>query len=148
MEKLRSIQIEDEIKPILARAGYHVLDVEVLAGREPTVRIVIFAHNGVGLDDCVKASRMLDHALDRYFAGRFHLEVSSPGLERQFKREEEYDLFRGRSIRFLLREPFDGEDAIEGILDGLQEREVRLIKDEGLLLIPIETIQKARLVFR
>ncbi len=148
MEKLRTTQIENEIKPILARAGYHLLDVEVHVGREPTVRIVIFAHNGVGLDDCAKASRMLDRAMDRFFSGRFHLEVSSPGLERQFKREEEYDLFRGQPIRFLLREPLDGEDAIEGILDGLQEREVRLIKDEDLLLIPIETIQKARLVFR
>jgi ribosome maturation factor RimP len=148
MEKLRTIQIENEIKPILARAGYHLLDVEVLAGREPTVRIIIFAHNGVGIDDCVKVSRTLDRVMDRYFAGRFHLEVSSPGLERQFKHEEEYDLFRGQLIRFLLQEPLNGEDVIEGILDGLQEQAVRLIKDEGLLLIPIEAIQKARLVFR
>ena len=148
MEKLRPTQIENEIIPILTRAGYHLLDVEVLAGREPTVRIVIFSYNGVGLDDCTKASRMLDHTIDRFFSGRFHLEVSSPGLERQFRREEEYDLFRGQPIRLLLREPLDGEDTIEGILDGLQEREVRLIKNEGFLLIPIETIQKARLVFR
>lgn len=148
MEKLRLEQIENEIKPILARAGYHLLDIEVLVGREPTVRIVIFSHNGVSLDDCARVSRTLDHTIDRFFSGRFHLEVSSPGLERQFRREEEYDLFRGQSIRLLLREPVDGEDTIEGILDGLQEREVRLIKKEVFLLIPIETIQKARLVFR
>lgn len=148
MEKLRPIQIEDEIKPILERAGYHLLDVEVIVGREPTVRVIIFSHHGIGLDDCARASRMLDHTIDRYFSGRFHLEISSPGLERQFKREEEYDLFRGQRVRLLLREPLDGEDAIEGILEGLQEREVRLIKNEVFLLIPIDTIQKARLVFR
>lgn len=91
---------------------------------------------------------MLDLTIDRFFSGRFRLEVSSPGLERQFTREEEYDLFRGKSIRLLLREPLDGEDTIEGILDGLQERKVRLIKNECILQIPIETIQKARLVFR
>lgn len=148
MEKLQTTQIENEIKPVLARAGYHLLDVEVLVGKEPIVRIVIFSHDGVGLDDCVKASRLLDHTIDRFFAGRFHLEVSSPGLDRQFKREEEYDLFRGQPIRLLLREPLGGEDTIEGILDGLQEREIRLIKNECILRIPIETIQKARLVFR
>jgi ribosome maturation factor RimP len=148
MEKLRQIQIENEIRPILTRAGYHVLNVEVLAGREPTVRIVIFSHKGVSLDDCARVSRMLDLTIDRFFSGRFRLEVSSPGLERQFTREEEYDLFRGKSIRLLLREPLDGEDTIEGILDGLQERKVRLIKNECILQIPIETIQKARLVFR
>ena len=38
------------------------------------------------------------------------MEVSSPGLERKFKSEREYIVFRGKNVSVKLKEPLEGEE--------------------------------------
>lgn len=146
-EDLKS-QIENMAKPILARAGLMLLEVEVHPGKEPQVVFIIFKSGGVSIADCERATEILSEPVDRFFSGRYHLVVSSPGLDREFKKKEEFELFKGREIRVLLKRPLEGEDALEGILEGLEGENVKVQVKERVISLPLEMVQKARLVFK
>lgn len=141
-------QIENLAKPILARAGFVLLEVEVHPGKEPQVVFIIFKPEGVSIADCERATEILSEPVDRFFAGRYHLVVSSPGLDRELKKKEEFELFKGRQLRVLLKKPFQGEDTLEGILEGLDGENVKIQVREKVVALPLEMIQKARLVFK
>ncbi|MCR4432996.1 MAG: ribosome maturation factor RimP [Coprothermobacterota bacterium] len=141
-------QIENLCKPILARAGFALLEVEVHPGKEPRVIFIIYKPEGVSIADCERVTGILSEHVDQFFAGRYHLEVSSPGLDRELKRREEFDLFKGREVRILLKRPIEGEDTVEGILEGLEGENVRLRSGAKAFAFPLEVVQKARLIFK
>ncbi|MCR4428770.1 MAG: ribosome maturation factor RimP [Caldiserica bacterium] len=148
MKKELLSQIENACKPILARAGYTLLDLEVFPGKEPRVVVVIYKPEGVSIGDCEKVTSLLSDEVDQFFAGRYHLEVSSPGLDRELKKVEEFQLFRGREARIFLKRPLEGEDILEGVLEGLEGENLKFLFREKTLQIPLENIQKARLLFK
>lgn len=141
-------QIENLSRLILARAGIQLLEVELSPGKEPRVVFTIFKPGGVSIRDCEQATALLDEHIDQFFPGRYYLEVSSPGLNRELKRKEEYEIFKGREVRILLRRPLEEEDLLEGVLEGLQGEGVLLRKDEKVVEVPLELIQKTRLIFK
>ena len=77
------------LTPVAADAGLLLETVEVVrAGRHSTVRVVVDLPDGrgdVGVDDIAVAARAISEALDRAdpIKGRYTLEVSSPGAERE-----------------------------------------------------------------
>lgn len=81
---------------------------------------------------------------------KYYLEVSSPGLERKFKSEKEFVIFKGKRISLKLREPLIGET--EKIFKGeiidydMNEGLTFFRFDDGSeLQIPKENIQSAKL---
>lgn len=81
---------------------------------------------------------------------KYYLEVSSPGLERKFKSEKEFVIFKGRNVSIKLKNPLEGED--EKIFKGeiLEYDTTEGLKffrfdDAKELLIPKENIQSAKL---
>ena len=63
----------------------------------------------VTLDDCENVTRSLNDFLDELIPVKYYLEVSSPGLERKFKSDKEFLIFKGRRISLKLKEALDGE---------------------------------------
>lgn len=55
---------------------------------------------------------LIDHA--------YHLEVSSPGLERPLRKREDFTRFAERLARIKLREPLNGQRVLIGTLLGLE----------------------------
>jgi ribosome maturation factor RimP len=79
-------QLRGVLEPIVAAAGFELdgLDVRT-TGRRHTLRLVIDADGGVGLDDIADVSRAASGELDRHDAlinGSYTLEVTSPGVDR------------------------------------------------------------------
>lgn len=89
------------IKEVVEPLGYNLVDVQVKNGAtEVNVSVTISNKDGVGLEDCSKASRILLTILTNYYDNRdVNLEVSSPGLTRHIKDTSEFNLFVGRNIR-------------------------------------------------
>jgi ribosome maturation factor RimP len=58
----------------------------------------------VSVDDCASASRALEAWLDRegQVAGRYVLEVSSPGVDRPLRRLEDWRRFMGRAVSVIV----------------------------------------------
>ena len=93
-----SEKIQQEISAIAEGSGCNLLDSQFKGG---VLRLVIDRPDGVTLDDCQTISKQVSALLDieDFGLGRYVLEVSSPGLDRQFYSDEDYDRFQGCLVR-------------------------------------------------
>lgn len=147
-QRVRSIA-----QPILDSLGYELYDLQVIhQGRRGLVRITIDRSEGIGLEDCERASQSISHALDLEDPVPFSytLEVSSPGLDRRLRNREDYVRYAGRLVKIKFAEPWQGHWAVLGRLVGLEtspEGEEVTVEREGgeRLRIPLSKIAKSRL---
>jgi len=73
--------------------------------------VYIYNENGVSLDDCETVSNALDaplDALDPTGNAPYCLDVSSPGLDRPFKTQRDYERNYGEKIEVKLFAPMEG----------------------------------------
>jgi ribosome maturation factor RimP len=111
---------------------------------------------GVDLGDCEVVSKQVSALLDvvDFGPGRYTLEVSSPGLDRQLYRPRDYRRFVGHLAKVTFRSPETGDKrTVKGLLkeyrdDGPDGPEITVDVTEGkeeTLTLPLETIETARL---
>lgn len=129
--------------------GFEFVHLEIAGSkRNSTIRIFIDKPEGVTLDDCVRVSNRIEAVLDTedFIPGRFVLEVSSPGIERELYRLDDFERFSGRSARIKTDGPINGKKAFRGTIAGVEDGMVVFEDSEaGLIRIPYPTIQKANL---
>lgn len=135
---------------VVETMGYELAGVELHARRDNALlRIYIDSENGISLDDCQRVSHQLSGVLDveEPIAGRYTLEVSSPGLDRPLIEAAHFNRFAGSEVRIQLRELLDGRRKLVGRLLGMRDDDVVIVDSEGReWRVPIERIEKARLV--
>ena len=122
-------RLHEIISPILWTLGLELVDV-VRVGKGPrsVVRVLITKSDGVSITDCEQAHKALGPALDVAdpFPHAYTLEVSSPGLDRPFKRSQDYQRAIGKEVSLKLREPLEGQWKIAGELMQVDEEAVVL----------------------
>jgi len=114
--------------------GYEVWDVEfVKEGSEWFLRITIDREDGIDIDDCEKVHRAIDPLLDDAdpIETAYHLEVSSPGLERTIRTKEHFIKSVGEKVLVKLYAPRNGLRQFEGILDVSEDGEKIYISVNG-----------------
>ena len=136
-------------KGLVEEMGYALVDVEDVVERGRRIfRFYIDHPQGVMVGDCEAVSREVGYLLDAEFdfEAPYVLEVSSPGLEHEIRKEREYAHFVGRRVRLVLRQPGEGPSVIEGTLEGVRSGRVRVRLDHGGERdVPLEGIAGARL---
>jgi len=140
--------IEEYAGPVLDDMGLELVEVQFRReGHGWVLRIFVDREQGVTIDDCARVSREISTWLDveDLIEHAYHLEVSSPGLERPLKKPADYERFAGRMARIKLKEPRDNRRVFTGILESIQENEVTLIVDDEPVNITFEEIARARL---
>lgn len=137
------------IEPSVEGLGYELVDVE-LAGGGPnaTLRVYIDSEAGIDLKDCETVSRQLSALLDVEdpIAGQYTLEVSSPGLDRPLVKRLDFERFAGELVKLKVLEPVLGRRNFTGQLLGLEGEQVLLEMDKERYAIPLDNIERARLV--
>ena len=76
------------IAPVVEGLGYSIWDLEyVKEGADWFLRVTIDSPSGITIDDCETVHRAIDPVLDEVdpIEGAYHLEVSSPGIERELR---------------------------------------------------------------
>ena len=134
-------------EPVARELGYSLWDVEyVKEGADWYLRYTIDSENGIGIEDCERMSRAIDPVLDEYdfIEDAYHLEVSSPGLERDIKTDYHMERCMGEKITVKLYAPINGAKVIVGVLNGFDGESVKLITDEEIS-IPRKAIAKMNL---
>ena len=116
------------VEPALSSSGLHLWDIEIT---RDTLRIFIDADGGIDLDSLSSAARgviapILDAHPDLTPDGSFHLEVSSPGIERKLRRPEHFDRYVGTEIALKTRLEISGSRRHRGILVAAGSDGVRL----------------------
>jgi len=112
------------------------------------LRVFIDSSEGVDLAQCSGVSRELSQYLDieDLIDHAYHLEVSSPGLERPLRSVADFCRFTGEKARVKLSAAIDGEKIFEGVIEKVQGNEVGLRqKNDKLIRFLYEDINKARL---
>jgi ribosome maturation factor RimP len=101
---------------------------------------------GVRLEDCQLASGHVGAAIEEadLIQGSYVLEVSSPGIDRPIRTDDDIRRNTGRQVRIETTELFEGRRTFAGVLVGgaLDWLELR-IDDETVLRIPRDRIQTA-----
>ncbi len=102
---------------------------------------------GVSLEECAQVSRQASDLLDveDVIPKRFNLEVSSPGLTRRLKTPRDFEIFAGRLVKMMVREPDGKNRTYRGLLKGLQGGEVILEVEGRLRAVPLEGVLRANL---
>jgi ribosome maturation factor RimP len=142
--------IETMIAPSLEAMGYDVVRVSFTGGRRPTLQIMVEHRDETPMtvEDCATVSHSVSALLDVAdpVATAYHLEVSSPGIDRPLVRPADYERFAGFEAKIELQRPLDGRRRFRGTLMGLDDDSVKLRIGDASVLLPLSAIARAKLV--
>lgn len=145
----KELQVVELLSPTVESLGCSIWGVEYLSqGRHSKLRLYIDREGGVDVDNCAEISRHVSDLLDveEFNQNTYTLEVSSPGMDRILFHEEQYQDYVGAQIEARLNFPFEGKKKYTGQLAGMEDHNVVLRVDDEEYLLPIENIQKARVI--
>ncbi|MFQ5488942.1 MAG: ribosome maturation factor RimP [Gammaproteobacteria bacterium] len=137
------------LEPVVNMLGYELVGIEYFpTGHHYILRVYIDKEAGITLDDCEIVSRQVSALLDVEdpIRGQYTLEVSSPGLDRPLFTPEHFSRFSGKQVKLRLSTPLNGRRNYKGRLQGLDDGKVMLEVDGARVDLPLEDIEKARLV--
>ena len=137
------------LNPVVQAMGYEMLGIEhIPSGKGSALRIYIDNEQGIKLEDCSRVSQQIAGVLDvgDPIQGTYDLEVSSPGLDRPLFTVEHFRRFIGAEVKLKLHEKIAGRRKLVGEIIAVSDESVDVI-DKGInYQIPVDVIDKARLV--
>ncbi len=138
----------DLAEPIVATKGLELVDVEYnKEGDNWILRVFIDKEGGIELEDCEQVSEELSTHLDVEdpIDHSYLLEVSSPGLDRPLRTDEDFARFAGELVEVSTYAPVDGQKEFVGELVGLEDGNVKLLIDQDEVLIPRNKVAQTKL---
>jgi ribosome maturation factor RimP len=130
---------------ILKTTDMELIDLEyVKEGPFKYLRIYIDKPGGVNVDDTEDVSRILSKKLDEadLIKDQYFLEVSSPGVERPFKREEDFQNNIGNVVEAKFYKPVDGKKSLLGVLKEKKDNNIVIEAQDKTYEIELEDISK------
>ncbi len=124
------------LEPILERFQYELYDVEFIKEVGTWyLRIYIDKEDGINIQDCEIVSRSLSEILDtdEFIEESYILEVSSPGLGRQLKKDKHLEKSIGEAVEVKLYKPIDKQKEFLGELESFNDTEITIILESGEL---------------
>jgi len=125
---------EKLLQPIVDELNIEIYDVEyVKEAGEYYLRAYIDKEGSVDIYDCVNVSRKLEQKLDEldFIPDAYILEVSSPGLGRQLKKEKHFLKSIGLDVDLKLYKAVDGQKEFTGTLISYQDDKLVIRVDES-----------------
>jgi ribosome maturation factor RimP len=145
------IRILDMIEPVATELGLEVVRVRVMGGQTPTLQIMAERPDGtMSVAACAKFSRAISPVLEAEdpIPTEYHLEVSSPGIDRPLTRVGDFAKWVGHEIKVELGSPgADGRKRFQGAIVSEANGVVELsLKDGGSASLPVDGMVKASMV--
>lgn len=136
------------VEPVIQADGMDLIEVEYR--REPhgwVLRLYMDQASGMSVDDCARISDVVGDLLDvsDVIPNPYHLEVSSPGLDRPLRRPEHFQAQVGKVIEARTIDPIDGRRKFRGILREVSGEMITVDCDGREYRIPIPQVERARL---
>jgi len=146
-------ELYEEVRTITEPIGLVVVDLAIKEGREGTnIYLVIHKDTGVTLQDCERVSQLLNDRLsvlgNVWGKKDFSLQVSSPGLYREFKNKREYNIFRSRQVKIILKKPYEdisNNPVLEGKLVNMEDDIVSIEIAGRTIEVPLQRISRTKL---
>ena len=144
-------QIEALIRPSAEALGYDLVQVRFNeAAKRRTLQIMAerISDKLMTIEDCEKLSRTVSALLDveDSIQGQYALEVGSPGIDRPLTRPSDFDTYKGFDARVEMALLVEGRKRFTGHLVGKSGDDAILTVDGRDWVLPIASIQTAKLV--
>ncbi len=153
-------RLYEVIEPEAEALGFELVRVKMMAseagdgGQALQVMAEDPATGQLLIDQCAALSRRVSDKMDELeeggevlVPGAYHLEVSSPGIDRPLTRAKDFANWAGHEVKISLSEKVDGQRNLRGRLVGI-EGDTVAIEDRkaGEVQVPRENIHSAKLV--
>jgi len=147
-------KIKPEIKKLLAENGMELFDMTLRSERSGKIlRITVDKQEGAGIEDCTEASKAISAYLDSdenmIPFDKYQLEVSTPGLERPLRSENDFVRFIGKKCKIVtVDKDASGRKNYTGNIASCGEGKVTLYveKESTSFDIALDNVAKANLV--
>ncbi|MEM5581624.1 ribosome maturation factor RimP [Roseibium sp. AS2] len=143
------------VEPVIEDLGYRLVRTKISAANGCTLQIMAERPDGtMTVEDCETISRAVSPALDvdDPINRAYHLEVSSPGIDRPLVRAGDFNRWSGHELKVEMAVLQDGRKRFRGTLlgeeDGIAKIRLDDVKDgnDDTVKLPLEDIGEAKLV--
>ena len=121
-QEINRHEILEKITPLIENTAmrFDLIPIEIDFSKENHrwfLRIFLYSHKrGITLDDCENVTRSLNDFLDELIPVKYYLEVSSPGIDRPLKKENDFRANYGKKVDVQLFAPLEGNKELTGVL--------------------------------
>ncbi len=143
------------VEPVIEDLGYRLVRIMISAANGCTLQIMAERPDGtMTVEDCEAVSRAVSPALDVEdpINRAYHLEVSSPGIDRPLVRASDFERWAGHETRVELAVMLDGRKRFRGTLLGVKD-DAALVKladapkgEQDTFELPLQDIGEAKLI--
>ena len=143
------------IEPTIVEMGYQLVRVKLSSQNGMTLQIMAERPDGtMTVQDCEKLSMAVSPVLDvdDPIDKAYHLEVSSPGIDRPMVRKSDFAKWLGHIVKFETSVMVEGRKRFRGTISSVSEdafvleRETPAKDEDPLVTIPFTTLSEARLI--
>jgi ribosome maturation factor RimP len=148
-------RVADIIEPVLVPMGYRLVRVRMSGQNGLTLQIMAERNDGtMTVEDCEEISKAISPVLDVEdpIDKAYHLEVSSPGIDRPMVRKSDFFRWQGHLLKCETSVLVDGRKRFRGKIVAVDDEGFRLERDqpaygeEPVVVIPFTTLSEARLI--
>ncbi|MDO5724736.1 MAG: ribosome maturation factor RimP [Tissierellia bacterium] len=142
------IQIAEDI---LNRFNSELVELEINRQKEDMhIVFYVYKESGVSIDDCVDISRAIESVIDErdLIENNYFLEVSSPGLDRPIKSDDDLRRNMNNDIEIKLYAPIDGKKLYEGKINSYDKQSIEFTIEGEKKIIPRNKIALMRQVIK
>ena len=133
MKVKSNAEILEFAQKIGAPLGVKVVEVEFKQGKNPELTIFIDKDGGVDLDTCELFHNAILEPIDEFdptFGLAYRLNVSSLGIDRPFRSDEDFNSHIGQKVEVRLVNSIKGKKFYDGILMSYDKKQITLRVDE------------------
>ena len=146
MKVKTDVEILEFAKKIGEPLGVQVVEVEFKQGKNPELTIFIDKDGGVDLDTCELFHNAILEPIDEFdptFGEAYRLNVSSLGIDRPFKTDEDFNSHIGEKVEVKLVNSIKGKKFYDGILMSYDKKQITLKVDaKNTFTIELKNIVK------
>ncbi len=150
-------RLREVIEPEAAALGFELVRVKLSGqGDERTLQVMAEdpATGQLVVEQCMALSHRISDRIDaiedageELIEGSYHLEVSSPGIDRPLTRAKDYANWAGHDVNLSLIEPMGDHRKLRGELIGIEGGTVAVEdRKAGRVDVPLANIHSAKLV--
>ncbi len=141
------------LEPLIQAEGMELVELEYRRESQGWVlRIFIDQPDGITVEDCARVSRVVGDLLDvaDTIQNPYHLEISSPGLNRPLRKPEHFKMHLGNIIEVKTSAPLDpahNRRKFKGALVAVHPQTISVDCQGEVFEIPVALVERARLCY-
>ena len=135
------------LEEVVSTKGMRIVNINISnSSSSPSIKIIIDAARGIGVDDCSLTSRLADDLIkiNGYFDD-YDIEVSSPGINRQLFSVTDFMLYKGFIVKIKLKSGISNQKNFVGKIKDVDEENIKIELDDSEILINFKNVKKANI---